>query len=1108
MSRHTHRQKPATSEPDLTGLSDAEALAALKTYLQTFKQESAAREAALQQQIAAVQKEKTDGQISFAQKALRWRDKLSAAQDTIQAQAETIDKLSCDNRKLRVHKENMETIAAEIRKYARELTRLEPLVQAIEKDFNALQTDADLLLFIEHLLGRIVKLVLRMSHHQVRSLNLGTSEKNGGTRPALGEEDIKSIADGQADLAEAEGQQEELEADADEAEIKEVAEHGFTVDEPPQRPLAAEGEARGDTEGEAAAGKAEGKAEDAEGASAATAAGRRKHRDERASQAEAEAALRAMLADKRITTAAQCAALVKNELSTLAISREQDEYRDGGVTKRRPHRYANVIDSSMIAGILGLPDAQIERYCDTCHMPMMFKVLGKRERYNTVLVHGEHQGGINTVIAPVYKCCCVRCGETHYISPAELNDLEYTEDCGPRRHRLTGGQEEESTPDNLVADTLASLNGQLSPGAAGANAGSTADEPGADTADCPAATAANRGSAEDPVIKQPGADTTQAAEPGADTSDRPAATAANEGAAEDQAIKQPGADATQAMEPPDADGDLRQDDPLVSRRGQYHARDKERQRDRRAIYREIEQSSEKCTRSTGTNVVFRQGPHEIIDPWALNTGAYGTLPAFSKSQLSLGMLASCACLFAQIGSPKNRSYNFFQGQGLPLSREQLTGAINSFARAFLRPVTRCIKRDILTHAHSILMDESTVLVRQLAAAKRSAGKLSRKSQIFSLCSSWTCAIQASWFGVYDGRGAENIVDILKDAGPEKGPEFLTVDGYTGYDSACRILKEDYGVELNLTRCLTHLRRPLHRYLLNTRLLKVYNEDLLPRGSSFANFSENLEKYRQNPGRYGEITQKECELLTIYYLINALFYVDSAVVIRHRFNTQSEEFRQDLDKARKRSSALIIEALFAAIKLFVLDHPEVIKVSYNQRHKLHYQPGRLHPEGAALVFILKHEAQVREILKSPDIELSQSACERALKSAIVIRKNCQYLHSNDGAQAYADYNTIAATCAANDVPTLPYIYWLVANMKKRLIERCNAGHDDPSMFQMPHKQKELVTVIGPDGKPHQTGKLIGMYDPKNSLCYDRINVAGLMPYDYRRYLEARRPVASA
>lgn len=71
----------------------------------------------------------------------------------------------------------------------------------------------------------------------------------------------------------------------------------------------------------------------------------------------------------------------------------------------------------------------------------------------------------------------------------------------------------------------------------------------------------------------------------------------------------------------------------------------------------------------------------------------------------------------------------------------------------------------------------------------------------------------------------------------------------------------------------------------------------------------------------------------------------------------------------------------------------------------------------------------------------------------------FIQSEDGAHAFADYQTIVNTCNLNKVPVQPYLMWLCANIKLRLTERLNDGHSDPTYFTMPHKQ----AVKDKDGK---------------------------------------------
>ena len=112
----------------------------------------------------------------------------------------------------------------------------------------------------------------------------------------------------------------------------------------------------------------------------------------------------------------------------------------------------------------------------------------------------------------------------------------------------------------------------------------------------------------------------------------------------------------------------------------------------------------------------------------------------------------------------------------------------------------------------------------------------------------------------------------------------------------------------------------------------------------------------------------------------------------------------------------------------------------------------------------------------------------------------FLSSEDGGHAFADYQTIVNTCILNRVPPLSYIIWLVANIKYRmqLLER--EGRGCAMVLAMP--KKERIVIEQPDGS--MTKELISVYDRRNIIDFDKIDVKGLAPYDYRRYLDTHNP----
>lgn len=96
------------------------------------------------------------------------------------------------------------------------------------------------------------------------------------------------------------------------------------------------------------------------------------------------------------------------------------------------------------------------------------------------------------------------------------------------------------------------------------------------------------------------------------------------------------------------------------------------------------------------------------------------------------------------------------------------------------------------------------------------------------------------------RSADEVIDILKndliDEDGNVAVKFLLSDGYARYDVGIKELNQLDGVFIKSCRCMTHGRRGLWKYLRCNGLLDIHGQ-LLPEGSSFFDFKDNLEKYR-------------------------------------------------------------------------------------------------------------------------------------------------------------------------------------------------------------------------------------------------------------------------
>ena len=521
----------------------------------------------------------------------------------------------------------------------------------------------------------------------------------------------------------------------------------------------------------------------------------------------------------------------------------------------------------------------------------------------------------------------------------------------------------------------------------------------------------------------------------------------------------------------------------------------ERQKDLRAQFSKIAKSPDgTATEQVIEDILENLGRSTIpvINPVKFNAAVFGKTPAFVKSKVSTALLAILGTELTALGAPKNRLFNRYEGQGLTLSREQLTVLINANARAYIHPVCELIRKDIIKSSPAIIMDESTLYVRETANRKIKEGK-SRKSQIWTLNTGWTAPFKASWYSVSDSRSADNVISILGEEVKDNDIlKYLISDGYTGYDSALKTLKT-MGVEITSCRCFTHARRPLHYLLKNNGLLDIYNRELLPKGALFSDFEENLKKYR-NSEQGKSLTDRYASLLTIYYLINALFVIDSAVVRKHQFICNTEEFKADLLDARTRHSAKILDSIFNCIRILIAKNPNVMKCRIAKDGQVLFSKNKRSPISGALIYLIKYEKNLREFIKSADIELTSSAAERSLKLGICSRHSFMFIQSEDGAKAFADYQTIVNTCILNRVSVQHYLLWLTANIKVRINMKIAEGKDDPTFYTMPGKKDKLVD---PKEKKFVT---LNMYHKENKYGTDSIDMSGLTPYDYRHYLE--------
>ena len=486
----------------------------------------------------------------------------------------------------------------------------------------------------------------------------------------------------------------------------------------------------------------------------------------------------------------------------------------------------------------------------------------------------------------------------------------------------------------------------------------------------------------------------------------------------------------------------------------------------------------------------------VISPIIMNYCDGSDLPLFKKGKASEGVAIDMCAMNSILTVPKSRIAKFMEGCGCTFTPQNVINIINGFSRAFCAPIAKEILKDLLTKNKAAIMDETPLPVRE---NKKVTG---HDSYIWAVHNGHTETIKASYFWFGDGRDSSNVTNIIESICKDDfNIDSLLADGFTGYNRAARILAK-HGYKIKLARCFCHARRPLHKFLRDAGLLKIYEQYLVPLGSKFKDFKANLDKYNKDceakDSKLLKLSPLHQDLMVIYHLINTLFVLESSVVRKNQFNYTSADFTEDLIKVRKEQSAKIVDAIFDSIKLCILNNPGVIntkvkttkdgvtKVTYNRKDTT------IKGEGAALMYLLKYEDNLREFINNPRIDLSSNAVERSLRLGVCAKKVFEFLDSVDGAKAYCDYMTLVNTCLQNNVPVRSYFLWLVSNLKYRMSKWVADGNQDQDILDVLYKIPKRKEVTDANGNK----KYIGMYDKSQRWCYDVLDVKGLTPYDYR------------
>lgn len=535
---------------------------------------------------------------------------------------------------------------------------------------------------------------------------------------------------------------------------------------------------------------------------------------------------------------------------------------------------------------------------------------------------------------------------------------------------------------------------------------------------------------------------------------------------------------------------------------------------RKAKAREIEYNSDIANVATEHNIIEHNGV-EVIDPISFNYKVNGAMPLYKGVSLSIDAISVAAalkCLYSPTNAIHKMFANAVEGCGI-CTRQTYNAHVLDLGRV-LHGVNQQSKVDIISSSSSILVDETTGKVR--------SGENKQIETYYMWCmrTGKTEKQQECCFESFPDRSKASCISFLKPIRTlrtDKNQIKAKTDAYGVYASL--FSKGCFADNVQHSTCLTHGRRPFHTYLNDSGLLTIYNDELLPKGTQFSQFGSNLKKFVANHPE--AIKPADLAILIAYYLINAIFAVDGMVNEKHTDYT-SVAYKNELTEARNTHS---VKLLYILNKIMELLAGKLGLLIYNEKRQTY----KMNPDlvlkdkAKGVLYWFNSRNTMSNFIDSPDIELSQSGVERAIRPLAIGRRVSFWMDSPEGLSAYANIHNIITNCMYADVDVTDYLIWVQANIRQRawaLMEYPDLikQHEQEmrkisgmpykysdEVLKMPSRSDICQNVKDKEGKECCMQYKVGVYDPRNtsSAWLNLISYKGLTPKDYKALLARKK-----
>lgn len=470
---------------------------------------------------------------------------------------------------------------------------------------------------------------------------------------------------------------------------------------------------------------------------------------------------------------------------------------------------------------------------------------------------------------------------------------------------------------------------------------------------------------------------------------------------------------------------------------------------------------------------------------------FSCLPLFNASDLSAGLAVHVSDLFACFTASAMRINEQLKTFGLYESEENVITWINGIARAFMHPLRERIRTDLLEHCDALVLDKAA---HTISGDEDMTDGEEGKIHVWVLTSAELCRLRGTYFRLTTGCEPEDVVSILRS--PKTTTKILTVDGFDGYEKAVEILRRDCGINIQILRSYRHLKETYKKFLNSEGLLEVYEKYLTCKDNKLGSFDRKVDAYTKK--RRGRILlSHDIDLLYIFFCLDSLLEKEQKVIDKYE-KRHSSKARQELVDERDEICADLVSELYKRVDHFVRKNPDIIEV-VDTIAGTKYKGSRKGLARGIMPF-LNHRNEIMRAMDNPHADLSSSAAGRILRNSRQQFREYEFEDFQDDKSVLADFMSVSYTCMNNDIDFSEYLIWYLANFKVRMHKLWSDGYREADIYDIPQPRliNESKRSSGGNGE-----EVVNMYDTNNITSYDRVDISGLMPYDYKKYIQNKK-----